>query len=266
MSHAAPTQTLPQLLRHLTADPGRPRLTWYGPGGERIELSGHVLDNWVSKTTNLLVEEYDVGPGSRVRLDLPPHWRAVVWALAVWRAGGCVVILEDDAPTTADLVVTHRPAGPAVPPGVDVVAVALPALARRFDGELPAGAVDAAAAVMTYGDQLGWVPPADDAADALEQATGTVTHGGLLTWAAAGATRAAPSSPSADDERDQPAPRVLLEPLPGPHGLAAVLACTLRTYAVDGSVVLSSPEMAAELAADPSRRSRIASDERVTDS
>ena len=25
-----------------------PRLTWYGPDAERVELSGRVLDNWVS--------------------------------------------------------------------------------------------------------------------------------------------------------------------------------------------------------------------------
>ena len=49
---------LPGLLAQLTAEPGRPRLTWYAPA-ERVELSGHVLDNWVTKTANLLVEEYD---------------------------------------------------------------------------------------------------------------------------------------------------------------------------------------------------------------
>src|SRR5690554_3374176 len=118
---------LPLLLRALTADPGRPRLTWYGPDSERIELSGHVLDNWVTKTANLLVEEFDAGPGTRVLIDLPPHWRAVVWALAVWRTGAHVVL----DPDVVDVVVTHRPR--AVPPAglvarPELVAVALPAL------------------------------------------------------------------------------------------------------------------------------------------
>ena len=66
---------MPGLLARLTADPGRPRLTWYGDDGERVELSGHVLDNWVTKTANLLVEEYQAGPLTRVLLDLPVHWR-----------------------------------------------------------------------------------------------------------------------------------------------------------------------------------------------
>ena len=89
---------VPALLRRLvTTDPGRPRVTWYGPAGERVELSGKVLDNWVAKTANLLVDELDVGPGSRVVVDLPPHWRTLVWLLAVWAAGGCVVVEHADA-------------------------------------------------------------------------------------------------------------------------------------------------------------------------
>ena len=39
-----------------------PRLTWYGPDSERVELSGRVLDNWVAKTSNLLQDELDDRP------------------------------------------------------------------------------------------------------------------------------------------------------------------------------------------------------------
>src|SRR5665647_605927 len=100
---------LPGLLAQLTAEPGRPRLTWYAPA-ERVELSGHVLDNWVTKTANLLVEEYDAGPGTRVLLDLPVHWRSVVWAFAAWRVGACVIV-PGPSTTRVDLVVTDHPAG-----------------------------------------------------------------------------------------------------------------------------------------------------------
>ncbi|KGM08512.1 hypothetical protein N869_10340, partial [Cellulomonas bogoriensis 69B4 = DSM 16987] len=173
---------VPQLLATLTHDPGRPRLTWYGPGGERVELSGHVLDNWVTKTANLLVEEYDTAPTSRVLLDLPVHWRTVVWALAVWRTGGHVLLPTDqDRVPDADVVVTHRP--DAHPGATDLVAVALPALARTFDGPLPAGATDAAGAVMTYGDVLTWMPEAVPTAPALTAGTEQVVHAELLTWA-----------------------------------------------------------------------------------
>src|SRR5690606_18769358 len=155
-------------------DPGRPRLTWYGDDGERVELSGAVLENWVNKTTNLLVEEFDAGPGTRVVLDLPVHWRTVVWAFAVWRVGATVVLVaaEDDATTGGgatrpDVVVTTRPER-WTGMRAELVAVALPALARRFDGDLPAGAVDAASAVMTYGDQIGLAPGINPDAAALD--------------------------------------------------------------------------------------------------
>src|SRR5665647_3085341 len=168
---------LPGLLAQLTAEPGRPRLTWYAPA-ERVELSGHVLDNWVTKTANLLVEEYDAGPGTRVLLDLPVHWRSVVWAFAVWRVGACVIV-PGPSTTRVDLVVTDRPAAHS---GGDIVAVALPALARSFDGDLPPGVVDATGAVMTYGDVLTWMPEPDPLSPALERAE-IVVHRDLDRWA-----------------------------------------------------------------------------------
>ncbi len=75
-----------------TRDPGRPRLTWYGPGGERVELSGKWLDNWVAKTAGLLDEDYDVEAEVRVVVAPPLHWRTVVWSLATWLTGACLVI------------------------------------------------------------------------------------------------------------------------------------------------------------------------------
>lgn len=261
--------SLPAVMRTLVADPGRPRLTWYGPAGERIELSGHVLDNWVTKTTNLLVEEYDAGPGTRVALDLPPHWRGIVWALAVWRTGACVVTGTATTASAPDLVVTDRPGD--APAGVDVVAVALGALARRFDGDLPAGAVDAASAVMTYADQLARVPPSDPDAPALDGADGDgdggagpgpVPHRDLLTHAAA---TAAERWPEATWAHDAPLPhaRALLEVAPG-TGLGPVLAAALTLYAGDGSLVLCDPAVTAELLADPARRERLVAGERTT--
>jgi uncharacterized protein (TIGR03089 family) len=144
---------VPALLRALLAsDPGRPRVTWYGADGERVELSARVLDNWVAKTANLLAEELDAGPGTRVRLDLPPHWRTAVWALAVWAVGAEVAAASDPA----DVVVTAAPAargpadgGPA--DGVRLVVVALPALARSAE-HVPPGAVDYNAEVSGFGD------------------------------------------------------------------------------------------------------------------
>ncbi len=230
-----PASPLAAVLALLTGDPGRPRLTWYGDGGERVELSGAVLANWVTKSANLLVEELDARPGFRLRLDLPGHWRAVVWALAAWRVGACVVVPPDER---ADAVVTTRPSSHTG----TVVAVALPALARRFDEPLPPGAVDGAA-VLGYGDALGWVPDADLAAPALVGLDGTTTHAELVRG---GGT----------------AERVLVDAAELP--LDALLRRMLDLYAAGGSVVLVGEGYAKELRADDERRARLVAAERVT--
>ena len=158
------------LLARLAADGGRPRLTWYGDDGERVELSGAVLANWASKTVNLLVEEFDAAPGITVVVDLPVHWRTAVWALAAWRTG-TTVALPDAGVAAPDVVVTDTP-GQWADGGADLVVVSLPALARRYDGDLPPGAIDAASAVMTYGDAIAWVPEVDPDQDALVTVAG----------------------------------------------------------------------------------------------
>jgi uncharacterized protein (TIGR03089 family) len=150
---------VPAVLRRLLTDPGRPRVTWYGPADERVELSGKVLDNWVAKTANLLVDALDVGPGSRVVVDLPPHWRTVVWWLASWSAGACVLVADGesrDQDERIDVLVTDRPDGRTARDWSDradhVVAVALPALATSFGADLPPDAVDAAVETRSFGD------------------------------------------------------------------------------------------------------------------
>jgi len=242
-----PPTTIADLLTLLVREPGRPRITWYGDDGERVELSGAVLENWVNKTANLLVEELDAGPGTRVLLDLPGHWRTTVWATAVWRVGACVVLDPTTGTTNGttngvDVVVTTDPSRH--PAARDVLAVPLPALARRFDGPLPDGAVDAAAAVMTQGDRLGWVPALDGTADAIVVDGVPVPHRDLLR------RFAGPEGPD----------RVLAVAT----GTAATLDVALRTWAADGSLVLLSPGLDATLRADPARRSRVLDPERVT--
>jgi uncharacterized protein (TIGR03089 family) len=212
----------------------RPRLTWYSED-ERVELSGSVLDNWVTKTTHLLVDELDLGPGRRLVVDLPAHWRGLVWALAGLRTGAT---LAHDPP---GVVVTDRP--DRWPDAADLIAVALPALARSA-ARVPPGAIDANAAVMTYPDRAGsWPPPPDHelAMDAPE-----VTYGDLLDWAA----RTVPAARGG---------RVLAAGSDPTH----LLAVTLAALATDGSVVLGGAEWAATLLADPERRDRLVATERI---
>lgn len=225
--------SLPALLTRLSSQ-SRPCLTWYTED-ERVELSGHVLDNWVTKTAHLLVDELDVGPGRRLVVDLPAHWRALVWTIAGLRVGATVVR------TAPGVVVTDSP--DRWPDAADLVVVALPALARTA-GPVPPGAIDANAAVMSYPDRPGpWDSPAPDD---LALGEPSVTHAQLLAWAAG--------------------------TVPAAHGgrvLAAgadpidLLAVTLATLATDGSVVLGSAEWAGTLLADAERRARLVTTERV---
>jgi hypothetical protein len=144
-----------------------------------------------------------------------------------------------------DAVVTTRPAawaGHEAP----LVAVPLPALARRFDGDLPSGAIDAGSAVMTYGDQIGWVEEVDPDAAALESG---VFHRDLIMWARA--TAPAPASQ---------APRVLVRE----DALVPLLRRALQALALDGSVVMTSPSVAEALERDPGRLERLRATERLT--
>jgi uncharacterized protein (TIGR03089 family) len=239
--------SLPSVLRSLVTEPGRPRITWYGPD-ERVELSSHVLDNWLAKTTHLLLDEFDAGPGRRVVLDLPWHWRTVVWAVAALRTGATVVDDDDDA-----VVVTAEPARWAST--ADLAVVALPALARTAGPGLPAGAVDAASAVMSYPDSIGWLPPTDGTAPAVDLGTEVASHRDLFSWAAR-------TAPALHAPGDGPAtrPRVLASGT----DRGRLLALALHALAVDGSLVLCAPQVAAELTADPERRHQLVGSERVT--
>jgi uncharacterized protein (TIGR03089 family) len=200
-----------------------PRLTWYGPDSERVELSGRVLDNWVAKTSNLLQDELDAEPGTRLRLDLPAHWKSVILALAAWQLGMEVVF--DDA--EAELLATADP-GPGTAAGAfdAVLAVALPALAMRWQGELPSGVVDYAAEVRSHGDVfMPHVDPEPSRRAVLTAAGAVHSHGELLAGFAA---------------VHDGGPRLLV---PAGAGLEAALAQALGAWQSDGSVVLVHPDV-----------------------
>ncbi|MFG1914073.1 TIGR03089 family protein [Micromonospora sp. NPDC048898] len=85
----------------IATDPTRPLLTWYDDAsGDRTELSGATLANWVAKTANLLVDEVGLAPGTPAGVLLPPHWQTAAVLLGCWSAKLSVV----DTPGEVDVL------------------------------------------------------------------------------------------------------------------------------------------------------------------
>lgn len=132
-----------------------PMLTWYGPDHERVDLTGKTAANWITKATNLLTVELDCGPDSPAWLDLPRHWRTVVWAHALWCTGAYIA-----DPDESDLVITANPTQAHT--HLDTIVIALPALARSVE-DLPEGAIDGAGDLMTQPDSFIMAPQGEGA-------------------------------------------------------------------------------------------------------
>jgi uncharacterized protein (TIGR03089 family) len=123
-------------------------LTWYdAETGERTELSGATLGNWVAKTANLLVDGCGLRPGDVAVVDLPPHWQTAAILLACWTAGLTVAKDTGDvsfglSQSTADYVVGLHPfALPVrdVPPGAQDWVLAARVHGDHYRGPLDVG-------------------------------------------------------------------------------------------------------------------------------
>ncbi|MEV5448315.1 TIGR03089 family protein, partial [Streptomyces sp. NPDC052644] len=55
--------------------------------GERTELTAKQLGDWAARTAGLLRDGCGLGPGSRVAVLLPPHWRTAAVLLGAWSVG-----------------------------------------------------------------------------------------------------------------------------------------------------------------------------------
>jgi len=146
-------RTLDQLLR-AAADPSQPLVTYYDMAtGERVELSTTTTANWVAKTSNFLVDELEVEPGTRIRIGLPSHWLTMVWILSAWNVGAAVVDHDAAVGVSGPELVAdeeHR------------LAASLRPLGGRF-AQPPAGFVDLGAEVPGHGDHfVALDPPAPE--------------------------------------------------------------------------------------------------------
>jgi uncharacterized protein (TIGR03089 family) len=229
--------TFPQVLSgQLARDPGRPLVTFYDDDtGERTELSVTTYANWVAKVSSLLTDELDVEHGSRLLVDLPPHWLGTVVLGAAW---GCGLEVVWDG--EADAIVTG-PDGLARWSGSagsrPVVATALLPLAGRFVEGVPEGVHDLGVEVWSQPDAfVAWPGPSDD------------------DLAVAGATQRELWSAAAAGNHLTDGGRLLSEANPAsPSGLASLTEPLARS----GSLVLVAH-------ASEERCARIAADERVT--
>lgn len=163
----------------IAPDPSRPLLTWYDDAtGERTELSGATLANWVAKTANLLVDGLALGPGDRAAVLLPPHWQTAAVLLGCWSAGLAVITPDAVGSTAADPPAAGTSGATDAPGPVDVLfaaadrvdesaawpapdryALALAPLAAPLR-EVPAGFTDYVIEVRGHGDHFSAYPQA----------------------------------------------------------------------------------------------------------
>jgi uncharacterized protein (TIGR03089 family) len=163
----------------VAADPTRPLLTFYDDAtGERTELSGTTLENWVAKTANLLIDGCGLLPGDLAAVALPPHWQTAAVLLGAWSAGLVVdyanPALDDvTGPAAVGFVTADRPK--AVPGFGDQFVLGLAPMALPMR-EVPAGFVDYVAEVRGHGDHFRPLAPVRDTDLATADAT---THADL---------------------------------------------------------------------------------------
>ena len=138
----------------LRADPVGPRITYYDDAtGERIELSAVTLANWAAKTGNLLRDELDAGPASRIAILLPAHWQTAAVLFGVWWIGAEAVLAGEAADLALCTAERLDEADSAVQPGGEVAVLSLDPFGRPAP-DLPIGVTDYATAVRVHGDQI----------------------------------------------------------------------------------------------------------------
>jgi uncharacterized protein (TIGR03089 family) len=135
-------------------DPTIPLLTWYDDAsGDRTELSGATLDNWVSKTANLLVYGVGLGSGDAVAVLLAPHWQTAAVLLGAWAAGLATDLGPDPQPVEALFATPERAAAAAAWTSGDRYTTGLLPLAAALR-EVPAGYLDYPVEVRGFGDRF----------------------------------------------------------------------------------------------------------------
>lgn len=154
------------LYRSLVTRGAQPALTWYNEQG-RMELSGKVTANHLAKIAGYLADELWLDPGASIELDLPAHWKQVLWGLGAMLAGLAVSVaaerrtsdittaMADNGPTQAIITSSPELHNPDTSSVESIAALDLGPLALRWMGApLASGIFDASAEVMGQPDSL----------------------------------------------------------------------------------------------------------------
>ncbi|MGD9618316.1 MAG: TIGR03089 family protein [Mycolicibacterium sp.] len=141
----------------MAVNPAGPRITYYDDAtGERIELSTATLANWAAKTANLLRDELNARPDSRVAVLLPAHWQTAAVLFGIWWIGCEVVLDGSDCEIAFCTEERLDEADAAVGTGSgmgEVVVLSLDPFGKPVPG-LPVGVTDYATSVRVHGDQI----------------------------------------------------------------------------------------------------------------
>jgi uncharacterized protein (TIGR03089 family) len=165
----------------IAADPARPVLTYYDDAsGERTELSGLTLENWIAKTANLLVDGCGVGPDDEVAIWLPPHWQTAAIVLACWTVGTTVAYGQPTAEAAAvEFASVEAVSGGAPATAADRFALGLAPMGLPLR-DVPAGWQDYIAEVRGHGDQYAGPPVTADSVAMLDVSGIQVTQAALV--------------------------------------------------------------------------------------
>ncbi|RSM49877.1 TIGR03089 family protein [Actinoplanes sp. ATCC 53533] len=148
-------ETIPAALAAaVRRDPTTPLLTWYDDAtGDRTELSGATMDNWVAKTANLLVDGVGLGSGDSVAVLLPPHWQTAAVLLGGWAAGLAADLGPDPQPVEVLFTTPEDVERAAAWATGDRFATGLLPLAAPLR-QVPPGFIDYTVEVRGFGDRF----------------------------------------------------------------------------------------------------------------
>jgi uncharacterized protein (TIGR03089 family) len=153
MDHALAPTVVAAFAAVTSTDPTRPIMTFYDDAtGERTELSGATMANWVAKTANLVVDGLGLGAGDTAAVVLPAHWQTAAILLGCWSAGLSVSLDGEGQHPVAFVTADRGVLGDRDVLADETYALSLAPLGLPFRPGPPPGTLDYIVEVRRYGD------------------------------------------------------------------------------------------------------------------